>query len=78
MNREFQENCLKEIYKQSQNEAIKDYLNLRDNMKPSYGVFLQEGQNLSMRGPPYRQKLATDVMRLTMREYRDKFKSIDF
>jgi hypothetical protein len=47
-------------------------------MKPSFGVLLQEGNNLSMRGPPYRQKLSNDVMRLTMREYRDKFKSIDF
>lgn len=38
LNREFENEINKEIVKNSQTEAIKEYLNFRDNMKPSYGV----------------------------------------
>jgi len=53
LKREFNEQIVKDLTKISTIEPNKDYLNLRDNLKPSYGVNFSEGKDVFVKGPAY-------------------------
>jgi hypothetical protein len=47
-------------------------LNLRDNLKPNYGVNMQEGNEFSVKGLPYNMKVGQSNHKYSLREYKDK------
>lgn len=55
-------------------ELNKDNMNLKDIVKPTFGVGIIDGNEVN-RGPTYSQK--KNDGRLTMKEYKEKFERID-
>ena len=74
MSKNFNEQMHKHIEAQSKTEINKDYLSLRDTIKPTFGVNYQEGKDVSMLGPTYKDKYLNEV-KLSLREYKDKYET---
>lgn len=58
-------------------EQSKDIMNVRDNVKPTYGVSLKEGNDFNLEGPDYATKLRNNSSnsntKMSKKEYKEKF-----
>ncbi len=51
-------------------------MNVRDTVKPTFGVSIVDGQERQI-GLDYSKKISNSSMRMTKREYTDKYESLD-
>jgi hypothetical protein len=52
-------------------------MNVREAVKPTYGVSIIEGKECSQRGPDYSTKANSLSMRMSKKDYREKYESFE-
>ncbi|CDW73968.1 UNKNOWN [Stylonychia lemnae] len=57
-------------------EVTKDIMNVRDSVRPTYGVSIQDGPDHTMIGPDYKSKMV-QYNKMSRKDYKEKYDNFD-
>lgn len=78
LQKEFNKELEKMFQKENQKVFVsQDVMNVSEGVKPTYGVNLKEGREINLTGPEYKLKLPNQSLKMSLREYKEKYENHD-